>query len=146
MQILDVQDGTQLVSTSRAAASSGLLAAAPTGAVRGRGWSPTDESGEGVNGCKAEDAERSGDEGPAFSLHSQEGDTEAAIMVMRLHVIIGFACLLVRIWFRARYRQLQFGASRLLLVLGNIYITCSQILPQTGLGWPKGMAMDQSKV
>ena len=78
-----VQDGNHLMTTtiSRAATSSGLIPAGPAGAVRSRGWSPTDESGEGVNGCRVEDAERSGDEGPTFSLHSQEGDTEAAIMV-----------------------------------------------------------------
>ncbi|KAL3150604.1 hypothetical protein ABBQ32_000411 [Trebouxia sp. C0010 RCD-2024] len=75
------QDGSHLVvPTSRAATSNGLIPSGPAGAVASRGWSPTDESAEAVNGCRAEDAERSGDDGPTFSLHSQEGDTEAAIV------------------------------------------------------------------
>lgn len=43
--------------------------------------SPSDDCTEGVNGCKGEEGDRSGDEGPAFSLHSQEGDTEAPHLV-----------------------------------------------------------------
>ena len=80
-----MQDGNQLVSSRRAAISNGLNGVAPAGAFGSRGWSPRDECGEGVNGSKAEDADPSGDEGPTFSLHSQEGDTEAAIMVTCFH-------------------------------------------------------------
>ncbi len=69
-----------MIGSSRA--GSGLNGSAPVGAFGGSRWSPTDECVEGVNGCKGvEDADPSGDEGPTFSLHSQEGDTEAAIMV-----------------------------------------------------------------
>ena len=73
-----------MTSTSRAAASNGVNGADPAGAFGSSRWSPTDESVEGVNGCKGEEGERSGDEGPAFSLHSQEGDTEAANMVIHM--------------------------------------------------------------
>lgn len=41
-------------------------------------WSPTHDGTETHNGCRADDVNRSGDEGPTVSLHSQEGDTEAA--------------------------------------------------------------------
>ncbi len=34
-----------------------------------------------MHGCKGDEGDRSGDEGPALSLHSQEGDTEAALVV-----------------------------------------------------------------
>ena len=44
----------------------------------GSRWSPTDDCSNGMNVCKRDDGDRSGDEGPVFSLHSQEGDTEAA--------------------------------------------------------------------
>ena len=38
-------------------------------------WSPRED---GINGCKTDDGGRSADEAPTVSLHSQEGDTEAA--------------------------------------------------------------------
>lgn len=41
-------------------------------------WSPTDDAAEVQGGCRGEDVDRFGDEGPTASLHSQEGDTEAA--------------------------------------------------------------------
>ena len=69
------------MSSARAGMSNGMHGTAPAGAFGSSQWSPTNESVEGMNGCKGEDGERSGDEGPAFSLHSQEGDTEAANMV-----------------------------------------------------------------
>ena len=69
------------MSSSRAALASGQNGGAPAGAFGSSRWSPTDECVEGVNGSKGEDPAPSGDEGPTFSLHSQEGDTEAAIMV-----------------------------------------------------------------
>ena len=76
-----LQDGNHLVSSGRAALSNG---GAPARAFGSNRWSATDESVEGVNGCskgEGEEADPSGDEGPTFSLHSQEGDTEAVIMV-----------------------------------------------------------------
>ncbi len=72
-----LQDGAH-VSNTRGALSTGPHAC---GRANGNRWSPTGDSGGGMHGCKGDEGDRSGDEGPAFSLHSQEGDTEAALVV-----------------------------------------------------------------
>lgn len=71
------QEGNHLSNTR------GTLSIGPHGCGRSNGnrWSPTGDSGGGVHGCKGDEGDRSGDEEPAFSLHSQEGDTEAALVV-----------------------------------------------------------------
>ncbi|KAA6423111.1 MAG: hypothetical protein FRX49_07098 [Trebouxia sp. A1-2] len=71
------QDGNH-VSNIRGTLSTGPHAC---GRANGNRWSPTGDSGGGMHGCKGDEGDRSGDEGPAFSLHSQEGDTEAALVV-----------------------------------------------------------------
>ena len=48
-----------------------------------------------MHGCKGDEGDRSGDEGPAFSLHSQEGDTEAALVVCSADHMAG--CLLAAV-------------------------------------------------
>lgn len=73
-----VQEGRNVISNSRGAHSTGPHGYGPTLSNR---MSPSDDCMEGVNGCKGEEGDRSGDEGPAFSLHSQEGDTEAPHLV-----------------------------------------------------------------
>ena len=84
--VFHAQDGSQVVSASRARPPNACNNAQHPQQHQqqqqgGTRWSPTEDSLEGVNGCKADEEERSGEEGPAFSLHSQEGDTEAANMV-----------------------------------------------------------------
>lgn len=51
-------------------------------------WSPTHDAADAQNGCRGDELDRSGDEGPTASLHSQEGDTEAANVV----------CLQIILW------------------------------------------------
>ena len=61
----------------------GTLSTGPhaCGRANGNRWSPTGDSGGGMHGCKGDEGDRSADEEPAFSLPSQEGDTEAALVV-----------------------------------------------------------------
>lgn len=90
-----------MVSSGRAAPSNG---GAPARAFGSNRWSATDESVEGVNGCskgegEGEEPDPSGDEGPTFSLHSQEGDTEAVIMVTSFNQLY-VSTLAVNWWFK----------------------------------------------
>ena len=91
------QDGSHVMGYARGVLSNGLrCCGAGLGTSR---WSPAHDSTDGVNGCK-EEGERSADEGPAFSLHSQEGDTEAPLLVGSLHptcsnthMLVKFPCI-----------------------------------------------------
>ncbi|KAL0024665.1 hypothetical protein WJX77_006897 [Trebouxia sp. C0004] len=71
------QDGNH-VSNKRCTLTTGPHAC---GRANGNRWCPAGDSGGGMHGCKGDEGNRSGDEGPEFSLHSQEGDTEAALVV-----------------------------------------------------------------